>query len=86
MSQNRKLSIESLEDRQVMTAGLNAMLSTFNFNIEDFSTYQSFINPVQLNDGVLEIAGSECSQWHTLFLVLNQELLKISKSLTIIRI
>lgn len=58
MSQNRKLSMESLEDRQVMTAGLNAMLSTFELNMQNLSAYQSFLNPVQLNDGILEIAGS----------------------------
>jgi hypothetical protein len=58
MAQNRKLSMESLEDRQVMTAGLGAMLGGFDFNLSNFSAYQSLFNPVQLNDGVLEIDGS----------------------------
>jgi len=36
MSQNRKFFMESLEDRQVMTAGLGAMVSPFDFNPQDF--------------------------------------------------
>jgi hypothetical protein len=58
MNSQRKLAVESLEDRIVMTTGFSAMWGPFELSSLRNSAYESFLNPVQLNGGTLEIDGS----------------------------